>query len=770
MEKIKIDYLRNLEIVRKKNRSRYASDFPNNNEETDEEYVKRLGLPIANLTQGNFNITYLGKLTIVQDSNTVYPKLILPQEMLASITNNDSSITTIEFGEYPQNKVEPELQQELEQLYKQKNASSIQIYQQPNANNSQELKPTGNTYTIPTTTIKETRRIENPTKIRFIKGGHSNPYNTTGKTNKTTYEEYEYKNKKYIRYVYSDIIYGTKEEIWLEVSPVTWIIEDGILYAKQGLFNTLLENNKEEDDSILGIKTHYKYLTESYKETKQFLETQFLKDLLQTVHLSKVIKYNTFIELEMTIKDNNYELKDGITEIVLDGPTLTKQEMNKIKALVPSEIKISYGSEIKNINSKYSKYHEDIQALLNKISIICNNLPSVAKKNVFDEVDKLLDEYDKDIVELEPKFGFDTPFSYNGKDIENLKPILLSKLEIIIMMLNSEEKAINYLSRLSNYKKLLSQNNLSIVGDTSTTEAKINNILAMSNEMNTSKKESIYKELINYIDEAIKEVSKQLEKGIDTKPDYSFQEDFDVDKRLELNISKLYDEVSIYYDKSVPFEKLKSSLEGNGRLPEIDEILKGINIIINDSSKNKHKEEIENKYNEIKTKYINMINNILNNSNLLKTSNYERIELNLRRELQELLLVVKKYEILDLFKPDKYNKDSLIKELKESKEIVKNNKKVELTEEDKLKAITSTVKELNNYLIDNDIKLDIKNEIVVKLMDDINSSLEELEGKAINNKKEYDKELRKILGKIMKLQLETEVYTKEEEKYKKIIK
>ena len=65
-----------------------------------------------------------------------------------------------------------------------------------------------------------------------------------------------------------------------------------------------------------------------------------------------------------------------------------------------------------------------------------------------------------------------------------------------------------------------------------------------------------------------------------------------------------------------------------------------------------------------------MIKNILGNEDLLNNTKYEKIEINLRKELQIILELIKEYITLESFEPKKYNKDSLLEELKESKNII----------------------------------------------------------------------------------------------------
>ena len=100
--------------------------------------------------------------------------------------------------------------------------------------------------------------------------------------------------------------------------------------------------------------------------------------------------------------------------------------------------------------------------------------------------------------------------------------------------------------------------------------------------------------LINYINDAIKEVSDELGEDVKKEVELSIKKDFDVDSKFELNISKLFDEVSSYYDKAVPFENLLNVLEfNNDTSSDIMSVMSSIEIIISGISNDKRKEEIE---------------------------------------------------------------------------------------------------------------------------------------------------------------------------------
>ncbi|MEE3342713.1 MAG: hypothetical protein VZS44_01325 [Bacilli bacterium] len=670
----------------------------------------------------------------------VYPKLIIPEEILSLKTNNDPNVKMIELGYYPQERVEQKLREELEKKY--------QSYQE-------ELKTTGNTFTI---------------EISRLEKGYP-------KTNKKIFQEFEYKGKKYIRYAFYDIETKITEKGWFKVLPIKWKIEGGVLYSRDGLLNYLLEGD-------YSANSHLNY-TIAYEKTTKFLQKYFLKDILQSVNFKKTINYQNFTELKNIIEDNNrFKVYKGITNIVFCGPKLSFLEEKRISLLIPNGINISFNNDVKEkiteqskIEKKESnKYPKEIQDLLDKINDICNNLPDNAKNNVLSNVENILKEYDKDIDSLKPSFSLNETFSLEQKDVRLLKPLLITKLEIIISNLNNEDKTIKYLERLSSFKKLTKKEQLELIKDDNSIDNKINNIVFMLNKT-TGRKDIILKnKLTKYIDDAIKDLSSILEKDIDNEIDLTTKKEFDIDKKFELNISKLYDEVKSYYEKIAPLHELLSSLLKENHInSEIKDLLLSIEEIISYLPNNQYKEEVNNKYNSIRNKYIDKLRDILlnelqGNDELFNKTNYDEIETDLIKELQSLLKLIKKNNLLDVYGYRRYNKDNILEQLRESKIIINISGIRQLSEKDELKAITSTVIETHNYLMDNITDQKTIEQIGIEFNNIIDKYILNIEKKDIKNEKEYNDILNKILGEIINIRIRTEIYVKDVNNYNKSIK
>ena len=158
----------------------------------------------------------------------------------------------VEYGEYPQNAADSRMQNILESEY------------------NRGMNKTGRSYTF-----DSVRYDDCDTGFKPV-----------------TYEEYEYQGKEYIRIkanFYSDFVrfklsngveYSSGEYVWVEVSPVKWLIDDrtGILISKKGLVSGI---------RFLDKRTNYKGDFDR-TEMKEYLDRYMLRDLTQTVTFTRV--------------------------------------------------------------------------------------------------------------------------------------------------------------------------------------------------------------------------------------------------------------------------------------------------------------------------------------------------------------------------------------------------------------------------------------------------------------------------------------------------
>ena len=164
----------------------------------------------------------------------------------------------VEYGEYPQNAADSRMQSILEAEYILK------------AEYNRGMNKTGRSYTFDSVKYDD--------------------YNTGFKP--VTYEEYEFQGKKYIRIkansdfgdnefkLSNGVEYGNGDYVWVEVSPVKWLIDDrtGILISKKGLVSGI---------RFLDKNTNYKGDFDR-TEMKEYLDRYMLRDLTQTVTFTRV--------------------------------------------------------------------------------------------------------------------------------------------------------------------------------------------------------------------------------------------------------------------------------------------------------------------------------------------------------------------------------------------------------------------------------------------------------------------------------------------------
>lgn len=157
----------------------------------------------------------------------------------------------IEFGEYSQYVADVNMQEILENAYK-----------------NEFLYKTGRNYTFDSRVFDERSQCFKP----------------------ITYDEYEYNGKKYIRVKANSIFeiysfelsngsyYKNGDYVWVEVSPVIWLIDDKtkMLVSKRGLVSGI----------SLQTKGKIYYGDFATTEMKEYLDKYMLRDLFQSVTLT----------------------------------------------------------------------------------------------------------------------------------------------------------------------------------------------------------------------------------------------------------------------------------------------------------------------------------------------------------------------------------------------------------------------------------------------------------------------------------------------------
>ena len=287
--------------------------------------------------------TYLSGLTYIHDNlmneNNIDSIVLRLSPSLFSVIVGAKE-GTIEFGEYPQEKVDGKTSAKLEFIYKTLTSVS-----------PEKIVPLGEEYTI----------ISSKVKKKLALSSIKDYYNRSVLNHKNSYKVYEYNGKKYIRYK------RNKQIIWLKVEPIRWrIVKDGsrlLLRTEKSIMNGVPENYLHDCSTWARGLGYLSMIRISEEKTNEFLSNYFLREILQTVKLEKTIKYKNFEELKEYIKKNDFleEYRD-LVEVEFEGPRLTDNEREIIKGLVGKKLKYKYGfltQKDSKISSKFKDTRKD---------------------------------------------------------------------------------------------------------------------------------------------------------------------------------------------------------------------------------------------------------------------------------------------------------------------------------------------------------------------------------------------------------------------------
>ena len=444
-------------------------------------------------------------------------------------------------------------------------------------------------------------------------------------------------------------------------------------------------------------------------------------------NLKKItIKYNNYITLSNMLVNNRDWLKyiKDNHSIELEGPNLGTVQSMHIKRLLKNNI---FSFKINNVRNEKviddeEQYDDDIELFLDKINKICENLPDGIKNKIKSMVSNLLSTYENTYEDLEPEFQ-GTKQQVNlefGIDVESLKPKLISDLQIIIATLATIENTIKLLEELNDYNKLL-EDGVDKFSEGTDTKDIINNIVYISGRLG-DRSSKYLSELSEYIDEAIKSGSLEIENAFKKELELP---GLDYVTNFKLNVSKLYDEVRFRYESVRVYMEILDSLKAKETSYQGgDDLTCRVGsvkyIIANKIDRKKIKEEAEEKLNEFIKKYTDIINNILNNETLLKTTNPREIKTDFLKEFGLIIENLNNY--VENIEYETMKKNRLLDDLNEAKNIVEKSKMVD--ENSVSGDITKYVVEINNrWVKDSTIKKSERKKIKNKLLEKVNKSL-----------------------------------------------
>ena len=244
----------------------------------------------------------------------------------------DYNVSEIEFGEYPQSKASEEISKKLESIHNTLTVSS-----------PEKIEPTNDKYTPYTYDVKKTPVLTNMSYSHdFVRNSLK------------SCKVFLYNGEKYLRYK------NKKDRIieWFKVEPLKWKVdrEKKELISAKSFANEILEDYWYDasrwDYGLMLIRD----IRESEDKTNKFLNDVLLPEILQTVHIKKTVKYQSYEELKKIITYNKFfECFQDFGMIEFDGPSLDRMQMQIINSMLGGKIKRSFKEEKKD-EEKFSKF------------------------------------------------------------------------------------------------------------------------------------------------------------------------------------------------------------------------------------------------------------------------------------------------------------------------------------------------------------------------------------------------------------------------------
>ena len=348
-------------------------------------------------------------------------------------TLNDDGEYEVEYGEYPQFAANFKLQEKLENLFQQN-----------------LLQKTGRFFTF-----------NSPKTSRPDCGFFPHQY-----------EEYQYQDKRYIRVcakfhskarsryqrLSNDIRYDDGDYVWIEVSPVKWIVKEefGYLISKNCLLSGIRFNSSKKYREYTFSSTEmYKYMNKyMLNELLQGIKNindldkenpEDIPELLKTIEIYKEFYYGTEdIDKEIEALINEYN--DNLDKIIAAGKsTIFDLELPNEKVL-----SINLTIKLNNILTKLRTCYEENKKYLDMIDIL-NSLKNILVNGNGQDIDN---ELIKDIKLI----NFKILTFLNIKERNKIQDQLLNVIN------KHNDKILNYLKSLKifsdNDKKKIEYNNL----------------------------------------------------------------------------------------------------------------------------------------------------------------------------------------------------------------------------------------------------------------------------------------------------------------------
>lgn len=577
----------------------------------------------------------------------------------------------------------------------------------------------------------------------------------------STYVVHKIKETKEVTDLYSqydtfgkyDLIY----EVFDEIKYVTY--KDGVFYdqktGEKVIVSTFIYSSKHEEaqEPEEAIYEYSKKEREFYSYPIEFINYNPVNIPID-IHLDKSKVYKVMSKLNGKNK--------GKIKLSFDKEEALRQIDEFIYK--PNNLEMPKQKEKKNKS-------DEIQKLLDEINKICSKLPNDIKSRIQKKVDKLLSDYEKDKKSLKPKLGNNSSsLNANGfKSIESLKPALLANLSSIILGLSSANEVLTFLNKLNKYKALINED-VNLLEEN--IENEVNNLLYFSKFLGQDEQEKIKSALQKYIDGAIENANLELSNSLEGKLSLPKSINYELD--FKVKVSSLYDETYAKYKKIKPYKEMLDALnkfdteykEGNS----LSDIVSSVSYIISSLSNDKNAKFIMD-FNDIIKKYSDIIKNIIGNPDLLENTDPKKIEGNIRKRLQDLIVKINEYNFNFSFEKQKANKENLLRQIKDSKNLIYSNEIIEISEDKKLDAITSYIIEIINKALSSSF-IDEDNLFILRgmLSEKLSKAENLIENEKIDSISKYNSALHKILYELAEVDLDVYSFVRETERFQRISK
>ena len=469
--------------------------------------------------------------------------------------------------------------------------------------------------------------------------------------------------------------------------------------------------------------------------------------------------YSYPVKLKELLKNDNIKNQGIIKTKDVDNILETlKKQLPKKQTLSFNELIAS--KQIYDFTKyKTNKILEDetLVTTVNRIESLIEKTDEETKFYIETKLNHIINEYNNKKESLKPSFQNSDNMSL--ENIRILKNTTILKLEKLYYSLSDKIELLKEIDDLNKCKKILETKKIhpgeSIIIN------KINFIISNIKYQPVEKQKVIVEKLQELVEEELKKSKEKLD-SITNNDEIVLTTG--KDKTIKDNINQVSDKYFFDTEKATLFLNLLNILDDNNieeykDSSDMKDMFNNIGIILNKIPNSEYKEELERNYNNLKKKYSDSLKNIINDKELLKNTNYSKIENSLRKELQVFIQSINTYNYLK-----KYNENnSLLDQLLKSKEIIhKGNQEII----DNKEVITNMVNEIVNLVNSNQLlEEQDQKKIKQKLEEVIEDKIIKLKETKITKQKDYLKTQYDIIRSLTSIKLDIDDYKKSLNEY-----